>query len=445
MNPLWSTKLKVLRKGPKWIGPYEIVERKGGGNGNYVLKSLSGKNKGKINKSSYPPNHLKRYVIRNPDIPSSGNTSESEYGSESENEAEEVSSTNDDAVEIPVCTPVDSDETLPDLTVDEPPVPPHVRTPSVSSMPPHVRTPSDEPPTPLHVRTPSKPFPGHTPSSSIPPICSDETMTAAHILAELADGGVEPEPETEEQVVFEDQTLEEIDIDILVSGVHRPSAVKFKPLSLFCRKPAGVRLGVHVGKQKGLKRNSGLNFAGLSKVCGHDFEVKQIGGDGNCFFRTISYLLLGIEDKHDIIRASTVEYIVNPDNLAKLRSYIPQEFSTGHDYVEATQMNLPTTWATEVELFACAQLSGKDVVCYFGKQWLRYPASGKQKKPTRNAFFIANYGQHFTAVVGMKRIMVVHYGTILTLTCSYTDHDAWSYSTCTFSYLMCFCRVCHLP
>ena len=51
MNPLWSTKLKALRKGPKWVGHYEIVERKGGGNGNYVLKCLSGKGKGKINKS----------------------------------------------------------------------------------------------------------------------------------------------------------------------------------------------------------------------------------------------------------------------------------------------------------------------------------------------------------------------------------------------------------
>ena len=28
MNPLWSTKLKVLRKGPKWVGPCENVERK---------------------------------------------------------------------------------------------------------------------------------------------------------------------------------------------------------------------------------------------------------------------------------------------------------------------------------------------------------------------------------------------------------------------------------
>ena len=208
-----------------------------------------------------------------------------------------------------MCTPVDSDDnTLPDLTVDEPPMTSHVHTPSVSSELPHVHT-------------PSKLFSGHTPSSSIPPAHSDETMSAAQILADLADGGGEqpeptgPEPEPEEQVVFEDQTLEEIDIDLLVSGIQRPAAIKFKPVSLFCRKPTGARLGVHVGKKKGLKKDVCLNFTVLSKVCGHDFEVKPIGGDGNCFFRVISYLLLGVEEKHDIIRASTVEYIMNPDNL----------------------------------------------------------------------------------------------------------------------------------
>ena len=269
---------------------------------------------------------------------------------------------------------MDSDDnTLPDLTVDKPSAPLHVYTPSVSSMPLHVCMPSDEPPTLLHVCTPSKLFPGDTPSSSIPPAHSDETMSAAQILADLAEGGVEqlepepePEPEAVEQVVFEDQTLGNTDIDILVSGVQRPRAIKFKPLSLFCRKPTGARLGVHVGKKKGLKRNSGLNFTGLSKVCGHDLKVKSIGGDGNCFSRMISYLLLGVEDRHDIIRASIVEYIMNPENLVRLRSYIPQEFSTGEEYVKATQMHLSITWATEVELFTCAQLSGKDVVCYFG-------------------------------------------------------------------------------
>ena len=131
------------------------------------------------------------------------------------------------------------DNTLPDLTVDEPPAPLHVHTSSVSSVWPHVCTPSDEPPTPPHVRTPFKSIPSCTLSSSIPPAHSDETMSAAQILADLAEGGVEqleaePEPEPEEQVVFEDQTLEEIDIDILVSGVQRPTVIKFKSLSLFC-------------------------------------------------------------------------------------------------------------------------------------------------------------------------------------------------------------------
>ena len=119
---------------------------------------------------------------------------------------------------------MDSEDTLLDLTF-EPPALLHVCTPSVSSGPPHVCT-------------PSKTFPGHTPSSSIPPAHSDETMSTAQILADLADGGVDPEPEPEEQVVFEDQTFEEVDIDILVTGVQRPAAIKFKPLSLFCRKSA---------------------------------------------------------------------------------------------------------------------------------------------------------------------------------------------------------------
>ena len=93
-------------------------------------------------------------------------------------------------------TPVDSDDnTLPDLRVDEPPVLPHVHTPSVSSELLHVCTPSHEPPIPPHVRTPSKLFPGHTPSSLIPPAHLDETMSVAQILADLADGdGEQPEP-----------------------------------------------------------------------------------------------------------------------------------------------------------------------------------------------------------------------------------------------------------
>ena len=80
-NPHWNTKQKSLKKGPKWYGPYEVAERKDGGNGNYLLIALSGKNKGQVSKKSYPPHHLKRFIHRNPEIP---DNSDSEYGSDNE-------------------------------------------------------------------------------------------------------------------------------------------------------------------------------------------------------------------------------------------------------------------------------------------------------------------------------------------------------------------------
>ena len=39
--------------------------------------------------------------------------------------------------------------------------------------------------------------------------------------------------------MFDDATLEEVDIDLLMHGVTPPEPIKFRPLSLFCRKPAG--------------------------------------------------------------------------------------------------------------------------------------------------------------------------------------------------------------
>ena len=80
-NPLWNTKQKLLKKGPEWYGPYEVAGRKDDGNGNYLLKSLSGKNKAQISKKSYPPNHLKSFIHRNPEI---CGDSDSEYGSDNE-------------------------------------------------------------------------------------------------------------------------------------------------------------------------------------------------------------------------------------------------------------------------------------------------------------------------------------------------------------------------
>ena len=37
--------------------------------------------------------------------------------------------------------------------------------------------------------------------------------------------------------------------------------------------------------------------------------VKHIRGDGNCLFRSFSYLITGSEDEHDAVRAAIVSYM----------------------------------------------------------------------------------------------------------------------------------------
>ena len=143
----------------------------------------------------------------------------------------------------------------------------------------------------------------------------DDTSADAEIP-----GCTSEKPSSSNSPMFDDATLEEVDIDLLIHGVTPPEPIKFRPLSLFCRKPAGLQLGV--GRKSGL-RPVRLTYTGESLFCSDNFIEHNILGDCNCFFRTISYLLLGQEVNHDVIRARIVDYIMDPNNFDKLRSYIP--------------------------------------------------------------------------------------------------------------------------
>ena len=45
------------------------------------------------------------------------------------------------------------------------------------------------------------------------------------------------ESSSSNSAMFDDATLEEVDIDLLIHCVTLPEPIKFRPLSLFCRKP----------------------------------------------------------------------------------------------------------------------------------------------------------------------------------------------------------------
>ena len=415
---------------------------------NYLLKGVKGKGKGKVRNTAIPPNQLKRYIARSQNIPAK---SDDEYASESDGD-------DDQGPPIGTNSPVssDADTILYADSEDDKRTPGHssgVPIPGCTSSSDETieielgqipgRTSGGESDESIEIDVVGE-IPGHTARGC--------TMEAAEILATLAAGGdpdwlpdltVPEEPEespvqvlvalaeeadaeipddtsaetsadaeipghtneksptiiessSSNSPMFDDATLEEVDIDLLTEPI------KFRPLSLFCRELAGLQLGVHVGRKSSL-RPVRLTYIGEGLIYSDNFIEHNILGDGNSFFRTIFYLLLGQEVKHDVIRARIVDYIMDPNNFDKLRSYIPQHYPSGEAYIQGEAMADLNTWATEVELFACAQLSGKDIVCYCHRTWLRYPASENPRKPTRSAFFIANKnGNHFNPVIGMQ-------------------------------------------
>ena len=429
-NPLWNTKQKSLKKGPMWRGPYEVEGKTPARN--YLLKGVKGKGKGKVRNTAIPPNQLKRYIARSKNIPAK---SDDEYASESDGDDDQSqehpghssgapipghTSSSDETIEIelgqiPGCTSGgDSDESIEiDVVREIPGCTARGCTMEAAEILATLAAGGDPdwlPDLPVSEQPEESPVQflvalAEEADAEIPDDTSAETSADAEIPGRTNAKSPIPmiiESSSSNSPVFDDATLEEVDIDLLIHGVTLPEPIKFRPLSLFCRKPAGLQLGVHVGRKSGL-RPVKLTYTGEGLICSDNFIEHNILGDGNCFFRAISYLLLGQEVKHDVIRARIVDYIMHPNNIDKLRSYIPQHYPSGEAYIQGEAMADLTTWATEVELFPCAQLSGKDIVCYCNRTWLRYPASGHPKKPTRSAFFIANKnGNHFNPVIGMQ-------------------------------------------
>ena len=186
------------------------------------------------------------------------------------------------------------------------------------------------------------------------------TLSAAEILADLAEGAVvsgqdesaqslelqlgvstnseqptkeRAEEEEEVDVVntqYEDQTMETTDPDLIINGVEDLKPMMFHPFNLYMRKQVATLVNINVGRKHGLGfRVDALRYHGTGEMCTDNFNVPTVDGDGNCFFRSISYLLLGSEAKHDVVRNAVCNYIIQPENWYKLKSYIDGGIASG--------------------------------------------------------------------------------------------------------------------
>lgn len=87
-------------------------------------------------------------------------------------------------------------------------------------------------------------------------------------------------------------------------------------------------------------------------------HVQDILGDGNCFFRAVSFSLTNSEDFHYILRRAVCQHMIKNNDL--FESFLNDEQSID-DHLQGSKMSQEGTWATEVEIFATAHLLNTDI------------------------------------------------------------------------------------
>ncbi|XP_062621669.1 uncharacterized protein LOC134283235, partial [Saccostrea cucullata] len=97
---------------------------------------------------------------------------------------------------------------------------------------------------------------------------------------------------------------------------------------------------------------------------------KKIIGDGNCFFRAVSFSLANSEDFHYVIRNAVCEHII--ENKELFQPFLRDGVESVQSHLSSTQMSQEGSWATEVEIYATAHLLNVDIYTFSRESWLRF-------------------------------------------------------------------------
>ena len=239
-------------------------------------------------------------------------------------------------------------------------------------------------------------------SSCEMPVSSDESETIDVVNDRINDRNINP---------WGDIPVDDIPIEIVdnlhndtdgdsscdLIDVQTPPPMVFNPLMDEEGKLAGVKFFLVLNPS-----DHALKYSGISKVF-HNEPVVTISAklDGYFLLNTFSILLAGRETYSTVIWHAICQYISSPVNEPKIKPYIPCQYKNGNDYVKCTNMHYFTTWGTEVEIVAFAQMTSHDVIVFTEqKNWAGYSHGSDHSICSTNSFYVSNVkGYHFDPIL----------------------------------------------
>ena len=121
-------------------------------------------------------------------------------------------------------------------------------------------------------------------------------------------------------------------------------------------------------------RNGSTSLVALFVCCdkiykGQPKQTHHIGGDGNCMFRSVSYVMTGSQEHYLEVRAKTLEHMetIAPLTLDHIRGRsgaAMSKCSSLKEYIQYTNMDKQDTWGTEIEQLVLSHLLKTSIYTY---------------------------------------------------------------------------------
>ena len=93
----------------------------------------------------------------------------------------------------------------------------------------------------------------------------------------------------------------------------------------------------------------------------NNFQIKEVSGDGNCLFRSISDQVYGTDKYHEMIREKCMDYLVILKEYFK--PYIEGDFD---EYIKEKRKD--AVWGDDVEIEALSEMYARPIEIYMGSE-----------------------------------------------------------------------------
>ncbi|KAF1759753.1 hypothetical protein GCK72_016220 [Caenorhabditis remanei] len=191
---------------------------------------------------------------------------------------------------------------------------------------------------------------------------------------------------------------EESQNDIIIDSVKKSKDLYFEPLSdIEDVKEMLGKLNIAFCEESVRSHLNGLKLP-VEKMSRSDCPADKVPivGDGNCFYRAISWCLTGSEKFHRKLRLATAEYLKN--NEANLKKYCKEK--NYDDYVKKVEKN--SEWAVSCEIFAMASMLNIEILTYLDNRWLSHVPWGGRVS-SGGSIYLNNQFLHFEPTTSLSK------------------------------------------